>query len=141
MVSTSCGSCGLWNPGPSINQFFARSHVPSQGKPAVIHPIAKVDKPSAPADFRPISIVPVLFRLVERELVHNYLYESFDDPEIYPLLADQFAFRPTGSTTTAIISILQTVTSMLKTEETVTIISLDFSKAFDTVKHSTLVKK
>src|SRR6218665_3724183 len=30
---------------------------------------------------------------------------------------------------------------MLKTEETVTIISLDFSKAFDTVKHSTLVKK
>src|SRR6218665_2295606 len=31
--------------------------------------------------------------------------------------------------------------SMLKTEETVTIISLDFSQAFYTLKHSTLLKK
>src|SRR6218665_2715691 len=72
-----------------VNEIFHQSLA------VLIHPIAKVNKPSAPADFRPISIVPVFSRLVERELVHNYLYESFDDPEIYPLLADQFAFRPT----------------------------------------------
>src|SRR6218665_1256484 len=104
MVSTSCGSCDLWNLGPSYQPILRKVTCPESVENRSYPPIAKVDKPSAPADFRPISIVPVLSRLVERELVHNYLYESFDDPEIYPLLADQFAFRPTGSTTAAIIS-------------------------------------
>ena len=48
------------------NQFFARSHVSSQWKITVIHPIAKVDKLSAPADFRPISIVTVTGSLSNR---------------------------------------------------------------------------
>jgi len=54
---------------------------------------------------------------------------------------DQFAFRPTGSTTAAIIYLLHTVTSMLASNPYVIVISLDFSKAFDTVRQSTMLHK
>jgi hypothetical protein len=78
---------------------------------------------------------------MERTVVSRFLYPAFLSPP--PLLSfiDQFAFRPTGSTTAAIISILQTVTNMLLTHPYVIVISLDFSKAFDTVRHSTLLEK
>jgi len=55
--------------------------------------------------------------------------------------ADQFAFRPTGSTTTAIITLLNTVISLLSSELYVIVISLDFSNAFDTVRQSSLLHK
>ena len=45
----------------SISQF----HVPSQWKTAIIHPIAKVNNPTVPSDFRPISVVPIISRTLE----------------------------------------------------------------------------
>ena len=54
---------------------------------------------------------------------------------------DQIAFRPTGSTTAAVIAILQTVTNLFSDHPYVIVISLDFSKAFDTVRHATLIQK
>ena len=56
-------------------------------------------------------------------------------------MADQYAFRPTGSTTAAVISILNDLTDMLQINPYVRIVALDFSKAFDTLRHSTLLKK
>ena len=53
----------------------------------------------------------------------------------------QFAFRRTASTVAAIISLLQTVTTLLQSNPFVVVISLDFSKAFDTVRHSSLLAK
>ena len=41
----------------------------------------------------------------------------------------------------AIISLLNSVTNLLDTEPYVIVISLDFSKAFDTLQHSTLLHK
>jgi hypothetical protein len=54
---------------------------------------------------------------------------------------DQFAFRPSGSTTAAVIALLHTVESMLSSSDYVHVFSFDFSKAFDTVRHSTLMHK
>jgi len=54
---------------------------------------------------------------------------------------DQCAFRPTGSTTAAIIAILQSVTELLLCKSYVVVIIQDFSKAFDTVLHSTVIHK
>ena len=95
-----------------INQSLAASHIPLQWKTAIIHPIAKIDQPKTPADYRSISILPVLSRLLERELVQVYMYVSFTKPPMDNLLADQYAFRPTGSTTSALISIFHNTTSV-----------------------------
>ena len=42
---------------------------------------------------------------------------------------------------TAIIALLKTITDLLSSEPYVIVISLDFSKAFDTVRHSSLLHK
>ena len=63
-------------------------------------------------------------------------------PTISLTIHDQFAFRPTGSTTAAIISLFHKVTHLLLTNPYVIVIALlDFSKAFDKVRHHTLIDK
>ena len=55
--------------------------------------------------------------------------------------SDQFAFRPTGSTTAALIALFHAISQLLNTNDYVRVIALDFSKAFDTVRHATLFEK
>ena len=55
--------------------------------------------------------------------------------------ADQFAFRPTGSTTAALIYLLHQISVLLQDNDFVHLIALDFSKAFDSVRHHTLLHK
>jgi hypothetical protein len=69
------------------------------------------------------------------------LYPAFNDPDTFHLFNDQFAFRPTGSTEAALISILQHVTLLLANYPYVRLIALDFSKAFDTCCHHTIFNK
>ena len=58
-----------------------------------------------------------------------------------PLSVDQFAFQPSGSTTAALVYLLRTISQLLTINPYVIVIALDFSKAFDTVRHSSLLKK
>ena len=50
-------------------------------------------------------------------------------------------FEVQGSTTSALIVMLSTITTMLETQPYVRVIALDFSKAFDSVRHCKLVDK
>lgn len=93
-------------------------------------------KPTQPADYRPISLTPILSRIFERFLVRKCLYPSLLAEPNIKLLSNQFAFKPTGSTTAALINLFHTVTTMLSEYPYIHIISLDFSKAFDTLRHS-----
>src|SRR6218665_619441 len=124
-----------------VNLSLNTATVPKQWKTAVIRPVPKVSQPKVPADYRPISIVPVLARMVERLVVQTYVYPAFQMEEMKHLLSYQYAFRPTGSTTTDVITIMQKVADLLASNKYVTIIALDFSKAFDTVRHHELTKK
>src|SRR6218665_920342 len=93
------------------------------------------------SDFRPVSVTPILSRLTEREIVRRYMYPAFEDKATYNLLEDQYAFRPTGSMTSALISIQQQTIQMLKDNEYVAIVSLDLAKAFAMVCHDTLCQE
>lgn len=86
-----------------INLSMVFSHVPAQWKTAIIYDVAKLETSATPSDYIPLSVTPVLSRLVERELVHRYMYPAFESPSMAQLFADLHAFRPIGSTTTALI--------------------------------------
>jgi len=80
-------------------------------------------------------------RVMERLIIRQFLYPSFITPPPTLSFEDQFAFCPTDLTTAALIYILHTVTQLLATHNYVTVIALDFSKAFNTVRHATRLNK
>ena len=124
-----------------MNLSLDMSVVPTQWKRASILPIPKVNTPVSPSDFRPISITPILSRLLERIVTRGHIYPSFKHAPPFLDFSDQFTFQPTGSTTAALISLLHTITRMLETNQYVIVYAIDFSKAFDSVRHSTLMEK
>ena len=54
---------------------------------------------------------------------------------------NQYAFRPTGSTTAALAAIYHTVCTMLSNNQYIRVFVLDFSKAFDSIRHNQLFAK
>ena len=50
-------------------------------------------------DFRPVSVTPVLARLMEKVVVRELIYPALLSPPPDLTFADQFAFQPSGSTT------------------------------------------
>jgi len=103
-----------------------------------------VTHPTVPSDFRPISVTPVWSRSLEKCVVRRYIYPALRHPLALSAglnFDDQFAFRPSGSTTAAVIALLHTVRSILSSNEFVHVFSFYFSKAFDTVRHETLMNK
>lgn len=116
---------------------IATGEIPSQWRKAVVTPVPKVPNPLAITDYRPISVTPILSRLIERIVVEHYLRPALP-PEA---VEDQFAFRPTGSTTCALIVFTHYVTSMLENNKFVRCLLIDYSKAFDTIEHCVLLEK
>ena len=117
------------------------SVVPDQWKVSQITPIPKIANPAQPADFRPISVTSIISRQLERLIVNHYLYPSILKPPQDHIFTDQYAFRPTGSTTAALIALLKDISELLESNDYVILISIDFSKAFDSIKHSALFDK
>ena len=63
------------------NVSLSRSEVPVQWKCSIITPVAKNTRPSCCADFRPISITPILSRLMEKIVVRNFIYPMFTNSD------------------------------------------------------------
>jgi len=78
---------------------------------------------------------------MERLVVKQFIYPALLTPPLSLVFGDKFAFRSTGSTTAAVIAILQINTTLLSDHPYVIVISLDFSKVFDTVRRATLLQK
>jgi len=103
-----------------LHQSLATGIVPIRWKTVVITPLAKVPRPTKPSDYRPISVTPVLSRLLEKLIAPALLNESthlntLRQPSSALNFEDQFAFRSSGWTDTAVITLLHTVLSMLTT--------------------------
>jgi hypothetical protein len=124
-----------------FNASLSNAVVPTQWKTALITPVPKVSVPKSNADFRPISLTPILSRVLEKFLVRRVFYPLLQQPTESLLVDDQYAFQPTGSTTAALIAMLHSITEMVNKYGVVQVVALDFSKAFDTVRHCTLMDK
>ena len=123
------------------NVSILMSFVPSQWKNSSITPVPETSRPIEFSDYRPISVTSILARILERFIVKLFFYPILNHPNYSHLFSDQFAFRPTGSTTAALIKLVHLISTLLKVYPYVHLIALDFSKAFDTVRHYTLLTK
>jgi len=112
------------------------SIVPSQWLISTFIPLPKPASPQLScSNYRPISLTPILSRILEKLLVRHYIYPylSYPDPSVNFSLQDQYALKLTGSTTAALTGLHKVVSDMLETSSFLHLIAFDFSKAFDTV--------
>ena len=104
---------------------------------ALVTPVPKVATPTSFGDYRPISVAPILSRIADKIVVKRWLNPAV----LSDTIKNQFAFRPTGSTTCALINLLHHVGRTLETNSYVRCLTADFSKTFDTVNRNTLLHK
>jgi Reverse transcriptase (RNA-dependent DNA polymerase) len=107
-------------------------------KSASILPVAKIYVPFMPSDFRPISVTLVLSRVRERIVVTDFIYSSLRSPLLsipnINLLSNQLAQQLQRSSTFEL-------SPASSTNPYVILYALYFLKAFDSVRHSTLLAK
>ena len=109
--------------------------VPDSWRAAVISVIFKDGSPKMPSNYRPISIVPILYKLFARVLLGR----------LTPILekaqkVDQAGFRANFSTTDHLFALTQLQEKTDEWQEEVWIAFVDYRKAFDTVSHCGLWK-
>jgi hypothetical protein len=103
-----------------FNHAITTSTFPALWKHAIVRPIDKKQSPSEPADFRPISILPVFAKAFERVL-NDQISAHVTGSD---LLTDfQSGYKVGHITTTSRVTMERELGSMLGL--------LDFSKAFD----------
>ena len=120
-----------------FNHSVRTSQIPSLWKRAIIVPIFKKGKSSDPNNYRPISLTCVLCRILER-IIHKYMLEHLMKNKL--ISPSQHGFVSKRSTQTQQLKFLDTLTRMHDDKIQTDIIYLDFSKSFDTVSHSKLLK-
>ena len=118
------------------NFLFERGKVPSSWKLGEIVPVHKKDCTLTKTNYRPITILQVLSKVFEK-LVHSRLASHFED--IYH--NDVFAYRDYHGCDTAILSVTEQFKKELDNHKLISLMSMDLSKAFDTLPHNLIVKK
>lgn len=125
---------------PSLLKIFSSSLasgvVPKAFKLSFVSPLYKGGDACVPSNYRPVSLLPVVSRLLER-LVKERLIAFLSTNDLLP--ATQFAYRPKHSTEDALTLAVNRWTQAKAAHLTTGVVLVDMSKAFDRVQHERLL--
>ena len=121
-----------------FNQAVTSCSFPLEWKVAKVTPLYKSGPRNSPGNYRPISVLPIVSKIMERVLydqLYNYLTK-------FELLSDcQFGFRKFHSTSTALLDCTNSWYMNMDRKKFNLVVLVDLKKAFDTVDHEILLKK
>ena len=121
-----------------INHSFQVSVFPSRWKTAKVTPLHKEGDLDDVSNYRPISVLPVLSKVIERH-IDNALYNCLIDNQL--IYHRQSGFRKDHSTETALIRIIDELLFNLDDNKVGGLVLVDYCKAFDMVGHAILLDK
>ena len=121
-----------------FNMSLSSGQFPSDWKLARITPLFKKGNKTEPGNYRPVSVLPVVSKFIER-IVHQQLYRYLTANKL--LCEQQSGFRKKHSCQTSLHKLTEQVYDDLYKGHVVGLIALDLKKAFDTVHHGILLKK
>lgn len=122
----------------SINTCITTGVFPDSLKVACITPIHKGGDTKDIANYRPISVLPLLSKIFE-SCIYNRLYDYLCKMSI--ISPNQYGFQRKKSTSDAMIDLTESIYSALNLKQHSVCIMVDFRKAFDTVNHEILLGK
>ena len=117
-----------------FNMSLSTGIFPDSWKSSLIVPIPKPGDSSNPGNYRPISLLPIVSKLLEKH-VYDLLCEHFDISD------QQWGFQARKSTTNAILSATNEWFIHLENGAEVQAVFFDLQKAFDSVPHCLLIEK
>ena len=120
------------------NHSITNSVFPSKWKEAKVTPLHKNGPHEEINNYRPISILPVLSKVLEKH-VHESLSEFLHQHKL--LHETQSGFRAQHSCETALINIIDLWLNAIDNGKMVGVVLVDFKKAFDLVDHEILKNK
>ncbi|KAG7300160.1 hypothetical protein JYU34_015709 [Plutella xylostella] len=120
-----------------INLCISNSIYPNELKRALIRPIYKQGSHMDYTNYRPIAILSVVNKIMEKVVVGQV--SSF--LEQHGIISDsQHGFRRGRSTATALARFTDSVNTSLNSGQQVLAVFIDFKKAFDTLDHCQLLQ-
>jgi hypothetical protein len=111
---------------------------PARWKTANITPVYKAGSKHDVKNYRPISLLSIVSKILER-FVHSDLMLKCKELNILP--ESQHGFLPGRSCLTNLLNTYNTITRLVDGGVSCDMIYLDFSKAFDSVSHTKLIRK
>lgn len=111
---------------------------PELWRAAIVHPVPKVVAPAGPADYRPVSLLCAVSKVLEKVVakqIGDYLGKrGLHDP-------CQSAYRVGHSTQTALLKVTNDIREAADGRMVTFLVLFDFSRAFDSVGHDRLLEK
>ena len=112
--------------------------VPDDMKIAKVIPLFKKGDHSIMSNYRPISLLSIFSKLLER-LVHKRVYNFLCKHDVFYKM--QFGFRKRHSTSLALLDVVDNIYKNLENNYNIVGVFFDLQKAFDTVNHHILLDK
>lgn len=109
---------------------------PAEWKKARVVPIHKADRVDLISNYRPISILSTLAKVLE-SLICPFVQFHFKQS----LCIQQHGFVPSRSTCTNLVDLTENIAEALDSHKQVDVVYTDFSKAFDRLPHGLLMQK
>lgn len=120
------------------NQSIRNSQFPDTWKKAKVTPLHKNGPGDDINNYRPISILPVVSKVLEKH-IHDSLMTFLTEHHL--LHKTQSGFRPSHSCETALVGMVCQWLESINQGSLIGAVMVDFKKAFDLVDHEILLKK